>query len=1307
LSEASNTVEVLCILTLFLWNSRSLKICHDDGTPIDFIVYLPSSVINGGQKDGKKRSRSNSKQSEPKKSEKKKKKGKASGSKTRSSSRKGHKKEKKDKRDGNYDKSSNHDAINRSKKAMNMISLLLSKLLELPELANYHIFNISLEYYTLEIDLRKPFSPKDGYKDSSLMRPELFNHIEKQQRALKFLDLINSPHHTESMSTLEKFCWNVILISIPESPLMALVLSEFNDPQIQLSSSNFGSSRLLPLTSDSKGYEAASMISNVIVKGTFNKFFLGAIKTFEELHKIIESYNILDLPIVIDNLVSTGWLEVLCLEVIKLHKVRKLELEEIRVLEVIFAQMCFKTTRSLEKIYALIEQMQREDLMMSFSSFNHRDSKAFVESLCKSLNHKSQITPSLRDKEGEREYEFYQNVADSRIRTRNRFSGSHIDINLASLLLLLNHAVVKFNVRSLKFAELVFDKFYDGIFKAVDVMLDLFWVCRYPESANFEENTKADLNPKHYLQISLRCVHLALVLFREKLEFICNSRSSLGEFLNVDLITLCGLIYSTELEVDSGPELIQLKADIDNNIERIVHAAGKFDLDSKSPADRVLNKLIEVSITSPSTAKNLKLLVIYLSSCSKTQSNQAFIDTLLKKPASRSQSLRNYCSERTLLYIFDYMADSLDRSSLFRLMTHVVHIPDQNAQYQLKRLFEQLLKQDWKVHEGIYKLMEEVARNEITGEKSSPVKALQGFAKNNYFGILLILARNPIWKAISMEGDLGDLLLADLENSLKEGWYLDLDINLQSEHLCSFLKLASILVNREFGMTSFLSDTKDSKEGSKLEYLFEDLPKESLIQDMVRKLDAIIQPIIGYLNQNKNFLDQEHFSKILMNWTNFLKAMSQSTICQIMLLYTLYTKQVKTSANPLTTFENLLQVLLSIENPILDEALSNTLLTVCNLMSSPSTGKPLKSKKRLTAVEKMLGGELSVLLPKIAFHVDNKTDQNQWTVLSKLLCDKLSNDLLNCSTQFDKDENESYSNSRDFKERLRKFLRLNEEREKEILKKYPKKRVGAFEFNYAFQSFIFQFNEKTTEVLLPEDSMSRVWHKTFLEENSHFVGMSLHDTFSGNLKEKDEQIEFEFNRKAEDLNGKGSEPETYAKMDFSVFKEIIFQNTHRLIESKTYTPMPETSRPGGLGGPPGLAFGGGVPSLSRVSSTRAASTHVDEFKGVPLVGPPVFPDKPQQMQSTPRPETPQQSRTPSVYQPTMPLPTPTMAFEAHGPSIAPFGQQTQFAPAPVIDYSPFHNLAPAPHTAPLVKNDAQALLALVKNKLLQRKPPTG
>lgn len=1291
-----------------MWNCRKLKTLHEDGSPVDFIVSLPASLLQVSSKEARKRSRSSSKQSEHRKSDKKKKKGKGSASRSRSGSRKGHKKEKKDRRDGHSDKEISKESQLRSKKAMNVNSLLLSKLLEFPELASSHIFNVVLNYHTLEVFLRRPMDSKD----SKSLRLDYALQLDRHERTLKFFHLINTPQQIENLTPFEKFCLNIIMISIPESPLMALVMGEFNDLQVQLATSKFRSSKLQVLSPEDKGYEVVSLVATMIHKGTFKKFFLGAIKTFEELNNLMDSYSPAELPLVIENFINSGWLDVLCLEVLMLNRTRKLELEEIRVLEAIFANMSFVSHRSLEKLYSLIEQLQKEEIMMSFSPFNHKDSQAFVDAVCKALNHKPKLYPSKKDSENERELEYIQTVAESRILTRKRFSGSPIDINLSSLLLLLNHAVIKIETGSLKFAELTFENMFDSVYKAIDVMLDLFWVCRYPETTNFEQNTKADLNPGVYLQISLRCLQLAVFLYRQKLEFINSSRSSPREFLNVDLITLCALIYSTDLERQSDFDLVNLKNDINSNIERILHAAGRFVPESSSPADRVLNKLIELAITSTSNAKVLKLLLIYVSACPKTQQNQAFADTLLKQPNTKSISLRNYCSERSLLYLFDYMLDNVDKSALHRLVTHVVQIPDPASQFHLKQLFNQLLNSDWKIHEGIYKLAEDIARNLAVKEGPVLKRGLTGTAKNNFFGILLILAQNPVWKGIAIEGDLGDVLLADAESSLKDGWFLELDISSAADHLSFFMKLAAILVNRDYGMSSVLADVKEAKDGTKLEYLFEDLPKESLIQDMVKKLDGIVQPLVDYLGKNPTTEQRDTLEKILVNWTSFLQAMSQSTICQIMLLYTLYTKQARSIANPLTLLDKLTQVLLASGTETSCEALVNILSTVSNLLASPSTGKPLKSKRRLAAIEKFVGGDVSTLLSRIADHVSQSSPDSRWAILAKLLVESIENDVQQCSSAYDKDENESYANSRDFKERLRKFLKIKEDKEKDSLKKYAKKRVSALDFNPAYQSIIYQFNEKTTDEFLAEDARSRLWHEVFLEEIQENNRVSLDQSFGETARDKECNIEFEVKPAKDDAMSTSAEPQAQANFNFTVFKEVIFQNTHRLVESKTYAPSMDYPRPGLTSTLSGQNYLPNAPLSARASSTRAASTHVDEFKGVSNQGISPFSDKQVAPPPLIRPEIPPPARpvpVPSSYQPSLPQLTPAVsAYEPHAVTpIVPFMTAPQTFASQMPDYNPFPAQQPPAKPADISKGEVQTLLGMLKNKFSQRRPPNA
>ena len=325
-----------------------------------------------------------------------------------------------------------------------------------------------------------------------------------------------------------------------------------------------------------------------------------------------------------------------------------------------------------------------------------------------------------------------------------------------------------------------------------------------------------------------------------------------------------------------------------------------------------------------------------------------------------------------------------------------------------------------------------------------------------------------------------------------------------------------------------------------------------------------------------------------------------------------------------------------------------------------------------------------------------------------MLVESIETDVLQCSTQYDKDENDSYANSRDFKERLKKFLKIKEEKEKESMKKYPKKKLSTWEFNEVYQSIIFQFNEKATDELLTEDSRSRVWHKAFIEETNNAPNTCLDEETEATWKHRIDSFEFEVKRKEETVSTKAATAELLQNFNFAVFKDIHFQSTHRLIESKTFVPVVETPKSAPHGSMTGLNYTSSNPLSARASSTRAASTHVDEFKGVPNPIHSPYPDKSLGSVPSNRSDLPPQTRPPPLapFQPSLPLVTPTLpTFDQHPlPAHQPYIHPNPPYMNPTQDYNPF----PATPAPGISQGDVQQLLSMLKiHKNHQKRPPMG
>lgn len=1322
LASAESVVDVLASLAIMM--ALDFSGLRQDGKPVEFIIE-----IKEGKNVDKKRSRSASKSSKEHrhKSDKKKKKGKdsRSRSRSRSSSKKHKNKEKKAKkstRESHYERDSSVKDSHNATRALNIVSLLLRKLLEFPHLSSSAAFIIGITYFTLEIEVSQWLNDQKNHNNLHKHQQVARSSDELQIKILKFLDQVTNSKESLAITPFERLCLNIMLSKLPTSNVIDSLVPQLHSSAIKLRMCRTWHRGIEMTEPSDTSFKSLSMIASAIHKGNFKKYYLGAMMVFDELNRSLELMSEDKGPEIVEKMLSSGWIDLLCFEVAKLHKSRKLDSEESNIIEAILAQLAFKTVYSLSKVTAMVELLQRDELMLSFSTMNHKEAKGLVDSLCKLLKY-TPLPLSLEavkvKKEAfkgrmleYRELEFTQSAHEARFRVKKLFTSSKSEIDLASLLILLNKLSRTLEPGSQYFSELVNSKLFDALMQVIDTMTDLFWVCSYPEVASLEDTSKADLNPQHYLQVSLKALYHCTEMFKQKLEFMSRTRPSSVEYLNVDLICLCSLIYLTNVREEEKQISKMFKIEIDRNIEGILKAVGTFEADSGSKTDRVLNRLIELSLTSRNTWKSLVLLQIYISASNK-QLSSVVVDTLLCQPSSFSKvPLRTLCAERSPLYLFDYMIDYRDRSVLHRLLDHILDIADLNCQIALRDTLDHLMKRGTsKLLEGIFKVIEKIAKANLVEVQSVRDANTQMYWHTNFYGILCTLAQNHIWKSIAVEGDLGDILLNNLERSLPSGWYESGNTESSINCFCLFLNFAEMLIDKRFGMSNQLGDYKEAKDGSHIEYLFEDLPKESLIQDILIKVDLFIQPVIMKLTTSNISSHNESSLQLILGWSKFLHAITRSTICQIMLLYGLYTKQVKPAGAPLISLKSLVDLMRTLKSPTGLQATGEFLVVMNKLLNGGEDKHPLRSERRLRAVDKLLGSDVIDFARCMA---SIQTD-TRWHLMVVMQAEQLKADVGQCSSDHDREDNVSYLNSRDFNEILKRFIKLAEEDEKDAIKKLPKKSLSTGELAEVMTCLSYQINESVTECLLFEDIEARQWQSRIISELKFDDKKNKSQNKCFFISQADQEIQLlpfsheQSNRIVdEDIS-------TTPKISFGIFKEVIFQNNHRLIESKTYNPDPDTPR---LTPHTSNNHVNIIPNSlmnSRISSTRAASTHVDNFRGVNKPTASTQNDK-LNMSPTSRSEVSSATRPPpppsTHISPPLLGAIPIHQFDSAPLHLAPHYPQPQatYIPPPSHqDYNPFaqpvYNPFPQ-HTQPtpkITKTDLQTLLSLAKMKVGERK----
>jgi hypothetical protein len=452
-----------------------------------------------------------------------------------------------------------------------------------------------------------------------------------------------------------------------------------------------------------------------------------------------------------------------------------------------------------------------------------------------------------------------------------------------------------------------------------------------------------------------------------------------------------------------------------------------------------------------------------------------------------------------------------------------------------------------------------------------------------------------------------------------------------------YFEFCRTMFSRSYGLYSTFG-AKTQKE-----FLIEDLPAESLMQSMIQTLDGHIQSQVSSILQNRQALDSEAL-KTFTFWGRVLGSLAESLLGQNILLYTDYTSVVKKKGKPITELAPIVLLMcLHIGSGLATSRSCDefkTLLMVLldivgNLMYNTLDKCYYKSKLRLRIIERLvLGneeeGEGSVLSKLVALvkkegdtlslkkllkhfkegiqemdssHQKDVSDFGARQSVSILLkIDILLEEYSACKQSNDLEKNHTLGMPRDFQDRYKLYLEMRRRKENELKESFVanvvEKTPTSTDIFTLMKFSVYKFNERYSEVFLPEDHHSKIWLKAQVGKEE-FSALNSNEAKGLPLMAQEPLLNKEWELSSANSVAESSDP---AKPDLmpagrtALGKEAP-EIEYRLIESKTYMPpaepvqyQPKTNN---------FSQNNSVQNSQnlRMMGSRNPSKHVDEFQG--------------------------------------------------------------------------------------------------------------
>jgi hypothetical protein len=941
-----------------------------------------------------------------------------------------------------------------------------------------------------------------------------------------------------------------------------------------------------------------------------------------------------------DNLLTSGWWDVFCLDISKFCAGRMLDTEEEKLFEAIVGRLGGWAYKGLEKLSRGLALLKKNKVIKG------NENESITDTLCELLKHK------LRDLSYEMSNAKYNAngkgkptgeaswgdwVEESRERAQLWSAGWGEDYSCT----LLQAAL--WSLQQIDPTVLIESHAFDPLQVCLARSFDTLQLAQTPLPSLLGQKLLPERNPKLYTLLALKISQMVLTLFENKFSILANTRLYPGEYFNVNFLSLCTRLYTATIRI-STPLVAKIKQNVDGLIEKIIRQISLYRPNPNSdivpfPADRVLSHLLKQILTSTTPFKALTILELYLTSAS----HQLPSPILLTKTPSHPLPLLSFSVERSPQFLGDSMLSG--ESVMGQFLNRLIKLADQPAHLVLiQRILGHVVSRGGEpVVQEVVKTLESIGKKIMKREEDG---------LDRFFVLLIRLAKDPVWKGLAIDSHLWMDLLEGVQKKIEAKSEEGLKL------LGLYLEFASIMVSRKWGMQKELEE-KDSKGG---DYLFEDLPKESLLQRLVEKVDKIVLP---YLEQAtliiQTNLPSQNLLSLALHWATFFQSMAESVIGQILLLYSLYTRQVESMAKPLASLGPLITFFLTgikhnskfaTENEQFTKGLGSLLACIRNLLIYPSSNQPRKSASRVAAIDKLLK---VCTITQLTEKSKSVYSSGPSSLEIQLLAISIESMVSEVSSEFDEKANPPYKNNRDFAERHRKWLKAVEAQEDNNKSKMFKKLLVVGKFGELIRVLIGRMNGEVREGRLEEDWIGKQEVDKYLASDDK-------------LEDKPGLIQNGSSEATEITVSYVTGVETESKKEASkslwpdpeAFRELNIPHSYRLAECKSFQPPERTTQPSPRN-----------QNTHKISSSRPSSTHLDSFTmggealslantvhqqppPPKIVIPPSSPGPALSVYSTPRP-SPAHSH-PHPIPLSMPQPQPSHPFMHAGPPTPSFPQ---------------------------------------------------
>jgi hypothetical protein len=967
---------------------------------------------------------------------------------------------------------------------------------------------------------------------------------------------------------------------------------------------------------------------------------LGLFKLFYELNSSFDQQNEENRIHISNQFVSRGWIDVLAFRLGALPE--NTPMDQLFLLQIFLGKLITYSTDGSEKLSRTLEYLSRHNLASKFVALGDKDEKFVVEQLIGLIKYKvKDLNKIIKSKDLTRtlnEIFDYSKAENSAIKNKLKaFIGLlDPDFGFSNLILVVQKLLWFAKQGVSQIAKLNESNAFDPLFELFDNMAGIYI---------FSGFSFGIVNSDHlsFQQLVRRHSFVTLKLLKMIVEIICIRLRYLHEinhkipdrqditsgpevYENTNYISHCMNIISTQVS-PSNHVSEHIRAGLTGKILKSVKIIGLLARNKK-----ILYQLAYNCLSHSDAVQSFRMLHAFIQSTNKLTDFGSLNDILFHNSEKEGNeegevpvSLLSYTA--TPFSLYGYGLKQKNEQIYSALLARALRLENCEINDMFLEVTRCLvITHDMKITQGVHSSMDRTL---------SIPEMKTNFSQFNFtISLLNAICKDHVFKSFSIEHSICNKV-TELFKSHSE--QTTLAEHFKRTNLLDFFEFCRTMFSRAYGLYSTF--------GAKIQkdYLIEDLPPESLMQSMIQTLNVYIHSEVSSILQCNKALDSEAL-KILIVWCRVLGALSESLLGQNILLYTDYSSVVKKKGKPITELAPIV-LLISLYSAS-GEGTSRTtdqfktllmglLEIIGNLMYNSLDKCYYKSKLRLRIIERLvLGNEeegegsifnkLNALVKKegdalslkkllkyfkeTTQVMDSKQQQDisefgaRQSVSLLLKLDILLEEYSACKQSNDLERNHTLGMPRDFQDRYKLYLETRRKKEvetKEMFVANVLERTPTSCDIYSLMRFsVYKFNERYSEVFLPEDHHSKIWMKT------HVSKEEIHSTSQASTREAPLMTQEPLlNRVWELCSSKaGIESSDPEKTDLTLAgKNPLGKEApeleYRLIESKTYMPpveqvqyQPKTST---------FSQNNSAQNSQnlRMMGSRNPSKHVDEFQG--------------------------------------------------------------------------------------------------------------